>query len=429
MLRHGLYWLGQDLRLHDNPVLYDAQHQLDSLTFVYIHYKSQRLEPYFNSAPSQMKQAFIHDCLVDLDHQLGAYQQHILVRNEHPLLAIDKLIHSCAITDVFWTRQFGWDEFEIWSLLQKRYPNIKFHLYESYTLYHQHQLTNVLSDFPQSYSKFVKQLAATIESPLPRPESLPPPVQQKEHNLYPSEQALIVSGGERQALKHTETYFSSSLPAHYKDVRNALMGFENSTKLSFWLSTGCLSVKQAYATIEYYEAQHTKNDSTLWIKKELLWREFFQWYAFHYQTKLFHFSGIQQHKPLTSYYASRFQMWVDGTTPYPIVNACMHELKETGYLSNRGRQIVASCFVHELQLDWRYGANYFEQQLIDYDVASNWGNWQYLAGVGADPRGHRQFNLEHQVNTYDPDGAYIQKWHGKAQCFPLDTTDAADWPQ
>ena len=83
------------------------------------------------------------------------------------------------------------------------------------------------------------------------------------------------------------------------------------------------------------------------------------------------FSGIKDRAPTTSFYPERFQKWCQGTTPYPIVNACMKQLKETGYMSNRGRQLVASCFVHELKQDWRYGAAYFEEMLIDFDVASN----------------------------------------------------------
>ena len=79
-------------------------------------------------------------------------------------------------------------------------------------------------------------------------------------------------------------------------------------------------------------------------------------------------------------------------------------------MSNRGRQLVASCLVHELNLDWRYGASWFEHSLLDYDVASNWGNWQYLAGVGCDPRGHRQFNLEKQTQMYDPNGEFRNRW-------------------
>lgn len=107
----------------------------------------------------------------------------------------------------------------------------------------------------------------------------------------------------------------------------------------------------------------------------------------------------------------------------------MNQLRECGYMSNRGRQLAASCLINELELDWRYGAAWFEEQLIDYDVASNWGNWQYLAGVGADPRGLRCFNLEKQAQQYDPDGAFVARWHGNSTSVsPLDLVDAADWP-
>ena len=143
---------------------------------------------------------------------------------------------------------------------------------------------------------------------------------------------------------------------------------------------------------------------------------------------MFAFEGIQGKRPNTSFYASRFQKWCHGNTPYAIVNACMKQLNATGYLSNRGRQLVASCFVHELGLDWRYGAAYFEQQLIDYDVAANWGNWQYLAGVGADPRGHRWFDLAKQAERYDPQQEFIQRWQGQPEDLQLDHSDAADWP-
>lgn len=97
-------------------------------------------------------------------------------------------------------------------------------------------------------------------------------------------------------------------------------------------------------------------------------------------------------------------------------------------MSNRGRQLVASCFVHELNLDWRYGAAYMEQQLVDFDVASNWGNWQYLAGVGADPRGHRRFDLDKQARIYDPQGLFIKHWGGDKHLEPLDSRDTVDWP-
>jgi deoxyribodipyrimidine photo-lyase len=211
-------------------------------------------------------------------------------------------------------------------------------------------------------------------------------------------------------------------------VRNELDGWENSSKFSPWLAQGNLSVRKIYANLRRYEQENGANESTYWLYFELLWREYFQWYALQHGRRLFAFRGIKQHKPLTSFYPERFQKWCNGYTPYPLVNACMKQLKATGYLSNRGRQIVASCLVNELAVDWRFGAAYFEQHLLDYDVASNWGNWQYLAGVGADPRGQRHFDLEKQTRLYDPEGKFINKWQAEVRNLPLDSVDAADWP-
>jgi len=110
------------------------------------------------------------------------------------------------------------------------------------------------------------------------------------------------------------------------------------------------------------------------------------------------------------------------------VNALMHQLVATGWMTNRGRQIAASYLVNELNHDWRYGAAFFEKHLIDYDVGSNYGNWQYIAGVGTDPRGGRHFNIDKQAAQYDPDGHFTTKWDGYRAAQPRYVTDAADWP-
>ena len=106
----------------------------------------------------------------------------------------------------------------------------------------------------------------------------------------------------------------------------------------------------------------------------------------------------------------------------------MKQLNQTGYMSNRARQIVASCLVNELQLDWRFGAAYFQQQLIDYDVAANWGNWQYIAGVGKDTRGPRRFNKDKQTALYDPQFVFIKRWQGASTITAIDQVDMVDWP-
>jgi deoxyribodipyrimidine photo-lyase len=198
--------------------------------------------------------------------------------------------------------------------------------------------------------------------------------------------------------------------ASYKETRNQLDGWDFSSKLSPWLAFGCISARQVAEAIRQYENKYQANDSTYWLYFELLWREYFQWLAFRYGKKMFALRGIQNKNPLLSFYSAEFTAWCYGNTASDFVNAFMRQLLNTGWMSNRGRQIVASYLINELGVDWRYGAAWFEQQLIDYDVAANWGNWQYLAGVGTDPRGRRHFNIEKQRQTYDPESIFIERW-------------------
>ena len=104
-----------------------------------------------------------------------------------------------------------------------------------------------------------------------------------------------------------------------------------------------------------------------------------------------------------------FNQWINGTTPEHFVNANMIELQKTGWMSNRGRQNVASYWAKEWEQDWRIGAAYFESMLIDYDMHSNYGNWMYNAGVGNDPR-DRKFNIKRQAEMYDSDGKFQKMW-------------------
>ncbi len=130
-----------------------------------------------------------------------------------------------------------------------------------------------------------------------------------------------------------------------------------------------------------------------------------------YDTKLFFKNGIKDAEPISrKIHPVYIDKWKNGQTGNDFVDANMNELNTTGFMSNRGRQNVASYLCNDLKLDWRYGAAYFEEQLIDYDVCSNWGNWAYIAGVGNDPRGHRVFNVDKQANDYDKEYKYRKLW-------------------
>ncbi|MFT7288786.1 MAG: deoxyribodipyrimidine photo-lyase, partial [Halieaceae bacterium] len=184
--------------------------------------------------------------------------------------------------------------------------------------------------------------------------------------------------------------------------------------------------------IAAHEHRDGANESTAWLYFELLWREYFYWRAREDGIALFRHGGRNpQGKAVLSrctFEPRNFARWCAGDTNYPLINALMHQLVSTGWMSNRGRQIAASCLIYDYGIDWRYGAAFFEKHLIDYDVASNYGNWQYIAGVGADPRGGRHFDIDKQSARYDPDGVFTAKWDGHRPHQPAYVTDAADWP-
>jgi deoxyribodipyrimidine photo-lyase len=130
-----------------------------------------------------------------------------------------------------------------------------------------------------------------------------------------------------------------------------------------------------------------------------------------HEARLFELHGFNGQRALNDLNDQELlDKWINGTTGDDFVDANMRELKYTGFMSNRGRQNVASYLIDQLKVDWRFGAAYFEEQLIDYDVSSNWGNWAYLAGVGNDPRGKRVFNTDKQATDYDPEGKYRELW-------------------
>ena len=144
----------------------------------------------------------------------------------------------------------------------------------------------------------------------------------------------------------------------------------------------------------------------------MLWRDYFRFIFIKFNALFFKKYGLKgrEHDFYINHDEINFNNWTQGKTDNHFINAAMIELKETGFLSNRMRQIVASYLIYELDCDWRAGAAWFESQLIDYDVYSNQGNWAYIAGLGTDPRGGRIFNVDKQKNIYDPHDDYVARW-------------------
>jgi deoxyribodipyrimidine photo-lyase len=228
-------------------------------------------------------------------------------------------------------------------------------------------------------------------------------------------------GGESQAVKQLKYYlWDTKFIKNYKETRNELLGWDYSTKFSAWLASGSISPKYIYHEIKKFEKEFGSNESTYWVGFELLWRDFFRLIGKKYGNKIFQEAGLASKEVRYTGTDHDFKIWCQGTTGIPFIDANMRELNSTGFMSNRGRQNVASFLCKDLNVSWVKGAEYFESKLIDYDPCSNYGNWNYVAGVGNDPREDRYFNVIGQGKRYDESGKYIKHWLPELKELPLE---------
>lgn len=399
-----LYWLSDDLRIRDNPALNLAA-ESDELAIVYcLDERGDEKDQFGSLRLGEHRRKAILSALEDLAASFEKYSQPLqLLRG---VRSLTEALSTGQFDRVIRTRQHAADEVRDWLKLKREFPGLEFVEVDGATLFDQEHI-QFGDEFPGSFSKFKRKLEKQSYRDLASNASRRADTVLCEGAAHAR---ACEGGGETAALEKLANYFSMNAASTYKESRNQFMGDNFSTRFSPWLALGCVSPRQIIEALREYEAQQGANESTGWIEFELLWREFFRWYGAHYGRDLFLLRGICGQLVSKRFDQACFESWCHGSTGYPIVDACMKELKATGWLSNRGRQIVASCFVNELDLDWRAGAGYFESMLIDYDACSNWGNWQYIAGVGADPRGGRHFNLEKQAEIWDPDGSYQKRW-------------------
>lgn len=426
----SLLWFKQDLRLDDNPVL-DAAMQYGECLPVYC------LDPRWFRPDDQgllpcgaRRAQFILDSLVELRRSLQAQGSDLLVLKGCPEQVLPALCKKLGVRALFTHAEHAPNEQAILGRVRQGLPeDIGLNLVETNALFDPSQLPFALEQLPRVFTRFRNQIEkrTPAHAPLPAPTTLAPLptgaavllqaiplLDDLGLKAVPADprSALPEGAGESSGRAWLDDYlWDSKAVRHYKETRNALLGRYASSKLSVWLAHGCLSPRRVMDELRAHEHIHGANESTYWLWFELLWREFFRLSLRVNGVAFFRFGGHAGGTPQ----GGTDQRWIDwreGTSGRPFVDACLRELNATGYLSNRGRQIAASYLVNELQQDWRLGAAWFEQQLIDYDVASNWGNWAYIAGVGHDPRGGRAFNVAFQAQRHDPDGDYVATWPG-----------------
>ena len=428
MIKNALVWFKTDLRIEDNETLVKAIAQSEKVIPVYCFDESHfETSVYGFKKTGSFRAQFLLESLEDLDTKLRVLGSGLRIVMGKPEVEIPKLVQEYKAQKVFAKREVAFEERQTEKKVQDELFKLRCELEKvsTSTLYRAEDLPFSIKDIPDVFTNFRKktekdsEIRPPFEAPtkINSPEISPLELPTLEalglaKTTIDSRAVLQFKGGETEAIKRLKHYFyDTQCLSTYKETRNGMVGADYSSKFSAWLALGCISPRFIYAEIKKYEKQFGANDSTYWLVFELLWRDFFRFMFKKYQTKFFLYEGIKSEKVNSKSLNEKLLLqWINGTTPSDFINANMLELQQTGFMSNRGRQNVASYFCNELNMDWRIGAAYFEQQLIDYDVCSNWGNWAYLAGVGNDPRGHRYFNIEKQAADYDKNKAFRSLW-------------------
>ncbi|MFM1878755.1 MAG: hypothetical protein RLZZ241_1621 [Bacteroidota bacterium] len=364
---------------------------------------------------------------MDLKQQLDALNISLFILSEAPQRCIPELIKSLQCTEMHLQREWTREETtELLAVCKKLDKAILVSEHDDGFLFHPEDLPfKSIVDIPEIFTVFRKRCERELKvrNPLPAPSPKAPwnrvDVPESSQNLQGLSQEPLVpdsrtafpfSGGSAGAWDRINTYFwEKKQLSFYKRTRNGLIGSAYSSKLSPWLANGGISAREIYREIKNYELEIQKNEDTYWLFFELMWRDFFRFISKKHGNRIFYSGGILKNIPSFQSEHKHLKAWIEGQTANDFINANMIELSKTGWMSNRGRQNVASYLVRHLKQDWRIGAAWFEHMLIDYDVHSNWCNWMYNSGVGNDPR-DRTFNPDIQASRYDADGKFRKRW-------------------
>jgi deoxyribodipyrimidine photo-lyase len=373
---------------------------------------------------------FLLESVADLQRSLQTLGSNLILRRGTPETVLPELAKKLGITAIYYHSEVTSEELAVEAALEQALAaiGVSCRRFWGHTLYHPDELPFEIRQLPEVFTNFRKQVEkeSTINPAFPAPTHLPPlpdladlplgnlPTLSDfglELPVSDPRAVLKFTGGETAGKARLHHYFwHKDCLKRYKETRNGMIGADYSSKFSPWLALGCLSPRYIFEQVQSYETKRVQNDSTYWLIFELLWRDYFRFICAKHGDRIFRRSGLQGVSIPWKEDWQRFDLWREGKTGFPLIDANMRELAATGFMSNRGRQNVASFLTKNLGINWQMGAEWFESLLLDYDVCSNWGNWNYTAGVGNDARGFRFFNILKQSKDYDPDGLYVKYW-------------------
>lgn len=423
---NNLIWFRNDLRTQDNNSLFKVTLKSNKVIGVYcLDPRNFEVNKHGFKKTEKFRAKFLLESLRDLKNNLASLNIPLFIFHDTPENVLPGLIDEHQINAIFLQKEWTPDEVKINENLKKLVPNVDFIETFDQFLFHPNdipyadfnKIPEVFTEFRKKCEKESKIRPCVLINPMPKSNFFEtsnelPTLEDLglESFKLDKNSAFPFRGGENAALKRVENYFfETENLSEYKKTRNGLVGANYSSKLSAWLANGSISARTIYWEVQNYEREVCKNEDTYWLIFELIWRDYFKYVSLKHGDNIFKIDGILNNKYEWKSNDKAFREWKNGNTREPFINANMIELQRTGFMSNRGRQNVASFWAKEWEQDWRIAAKYFESMLIDYDVHSNYGNWMYNAGVGNDPR-DRKFNIKRQAEMYDANRKYQKLW-------------------
>lgn len=431
-----IFWHRKDLRITDNLGLFSARENTDRVVGIFC------FDPDILSrddiAPARVK--YLLQSLEELAKKYQELGGDFFIFHSPPLKIIPSLAEALKVEGVYWNLDVEPFARERDNLMEKtlKSKGIKVKTFWDQLL---HPPETVLSKTNTPYTVYTPFWRNWSQLPKLSPcLSLPPlsPLDEEEKSIVsnlgkiplPSlkdlgliwDNELLLLGGETPAQKRLE-YFCRYLLPSYKENRN-YPAVDGTSQLSAALKFGTLSIRQIWQhtleELDNCQSEEGRENIIAW-QKELAWREFYQ-HCLYFFPELEKGAYRQQFKAFPWENNEKlFQKWCEGKTGYPIVDAAMRQLNETGWMHNRCRMIVANFLTKDLIIDWRWGEKYFMQKLYDGDLASNNGGWQWSASSGMDPKPLRIFNPASQAQKFDREGEYIRQW--LPEISHLDTAD------
>ena len=412
-----IHWFRRDLRLTDNTALHHAAKASEQVVPVYVLSDWKKHHGWTGPA----RQQFLCGNLASLAKNLEAIGSKLIVRCGDAVAELERLIRETRAEAVFTNRDpdpFGKAmEQKVAALCAQL--GVAFHTHKDCVLHEPDEALTGDGRPYRVYTPYSKNwLALPKATPLPRVKSLGPaptisslPLPTLEHWQLPACTAAIPEPGERAARERMKHFISSGILAGYGQNRNTPVG-QHSSMLSPDLRFGLISIRELHARCrDFADAHPEAQGSVLTYIKELAWREFYMAILHHWPEVLeTEFNEAFRNVPWESH-EEHLAAWQQGRTGFPIVDAGMRQLLATGWMHNRVRMIVSMFLTKDLHVHWRLGESFFMQHLVDGEIASNNGGWQWSAGTGADAAPYfRIQNPWTQTKRYDPDGSYIRQW-------------------